>query len=121
MEELRVVHDLLDKPVLDEERRNVGRIDGVVLEIRRGAAPRVSAIEIGGRVWTRRLHPRVARWAVALGNQWPGLSSGVTRFIMGDARTIGTTVSVKRDGRTTPAMAVEHWLRRNVIGRIPGA
>ena len=41
--ELRIVHDLLDKPVLDEERRNVGRVDGVVLELRRGAPPLVTA------------------------------------------------------------------------------
>jgi hypothetical protein len=121
MEELRVVHDLLDKPVLDEERRNIGRVDGVVLELRRGAAPRVSAFEIGGRVWAQRLHPRLARWAVALGKRWPGLSNGVTRIAMEDVRTLGITVSVKCDGRKTPALATEHWLRRNVISRIPGA
>ena len=54
------MHDLLDKVVLDEGRRNVGRVDGVVLELRPGAAPVVSAFEIGGRVWARRA-PRKGR------------------------------------------------------------
>jgi sporulation protein YlmC with PRC-barrel domain len=119
--DLRVVHELLDKPVLDEARRNIGRVDGVVLELRRGAQPRITAFEIGGRVWARRLHPRIARWAVSLGKRWPALANGVTRIPMEDVRTTGITVSVKCDGRTTPAMGWEHWLRRNVISRIPGA
>jgi hypothetical protein len=119
--ELRVVHELLDKPVLDEQRRNIGRVDGVVLELRRGAQPRITAFEIGGRVWARRLHPRIARWAMALGRRWPALANGVTRISMQDVRTTGITVSVTCDGRTTPAMRWEQWLRRNVVSRIPGA
>ena len=119
--ELRIVHDLLDKPVLDEGRRNVGRVDGVVIELRRGGPPVVSAFEIGGRVLTRRLHPRFASWAVALGKRWPALANGVTRFSMRDVRTTGITVSVKCDGRPTPALAWENWLRERVVSRIPGA
>jgi hypothetical protein len=119
--ELHIVHDLLDKLVLDEERRNVGRIDGVVLELRRGAPPVVSAFEVGGRVWLRRIHPRLERWVMALSKRWPALANGVTRFAMSDVRQTGITVSVKCDGRPTPALAWEHWLRHNVISRIPGA
>ena len=119
--ELRIVHDLLDKVVLDEGRRNVGRVDGVVLELHGGAAPVVSAFEIGGRVWARRLNARIARWAVAFGRRWPALGNGVTRFAMRDVRTTGITVSVKCDGRPTPALAWENWLREHVISRIPGA
>jgi len=119
--EFRVVHDLLDKVVLDEGRRNVGRVDGVVLELRRGAPPLGAAFELGGRVRPRRLHRRIARWAVALGKRWPALGNGVTRFSMHDVRTTGITVSVKCDGRPTPALAWENWLREHVISRIPGA
>jgi hypothetical protein len=119
--ELRIVHDLLDKVVLDEGRRNVGRVDGVLLELRPGAAPVVSAFEMGGRVWARRLHARIAMWVVALGRRWPALGNGVTRFAMRDVRTTGITVSVKCDGRPTPALAWENWLREHVISRIPGA
>ena len=119
--ELRVVHDLLDKVVLDEGRRNIGRVDGVVLELRRGAPPVISAFEIGGGVWARRLHARIARWAVALGQRSPAVGNGVTRFSMHDVRTTGITVSVKCDGRPTSALAWENWLREHVISRIPGA
>jgi hypothetical protein len=119
--ELRVVHDLLDKAVLDEQRRNIGRIDGVVLELRRGAAPRVAAIEIGGRVWVRRIGPRAARWAISLAKRLPALANGVTRIPMSEVRLVGITVGVNCDGRKLPTLAWEQWLRRNVIGRIPGA
>jgi hypothetical protein len=119
--DIHVVHDLLDKPVLDEERRNIGRVDGVVLQVRRGKPPRVTAFEIGGTVWLRRLHPRLARWAESLGRRLPALAYGVTRIPMREVRNMGITVGVRCDGRTLPAMGWEHWLRRNVIGRIPGA
>ena len=119
--ELRVVHDLLDKPVLDEARRNIGRVDGVVLELRRGSPPVISAFEIGGSVLARRFGPRVARWVVAIGKRLSAVANGVTRVAMRDVRTTGITVSVKRDGRPLPTMAWEHWLLRNVISRIPGA
>ena len=119
--ELRVVHDLLDKPVLDEARRNIGRVDGVVLELRRGAPPVISAFEIGGSVLARRFGPRVAGWVLAIGTRFPSVANGVTRVALRDVRTTGITVSVKCDGRTLPTMAWEQWLRRHLISRIPGA
>ena len=119
--ELHLVHDLLDKAVLDEERRNIGRVDGIVLEARRTGPPVVSAIEIGGRLLARRVHPRLGRWARSLAKRWPAVGNGVTRIAMSDVRTTGITVGVRCDGRKTPAMAWEQWLLRNVIGRIPGA
>jgi hypothetical protein len=33
----------------------------------------------------------------------------------------GVTVTVGVDAEKTPALAWEQWLRRNIIGRIPGA
>jgi hypothetical protein len=33
----------------------------------------------------------------------------------------GVTVTIGLDGQETDALAWERWLRRNVIGRIPGA
>jgi hypothetical protein len=99
----------------------MGRVDGIALELRRGAAPRITAIGIGGRVWAARVHPRIATWAAALARRWPSLANGVTRIPMDQVRHVGVTVSVKCDGRTTPALAWEQWLRRNVISRIPGA
>lgn len=119
--ELLLAHDLLDKPVIDSERRNIGRVDGVALALRPGEAPRVTAFEIGGRVWARRLGLRVGRWVERLGTRWPAVANGVTRIDMRDVRHVGITVRVKCDGRTLPTMAWEHWLRRHVISRIPGA
>jgi len=119
--ELHVVHDLLDKPVLDEARRNVGRVDSVVLELRRDGPPVISAFEMGGRLLARRLGRRLASWAKVFDRRWPALANGVTRFAMGAVRNTGITVSVKCDGRPAPALAWENWLRERVVSRIPGA
>lgn len=61
-----LVRDLLDKQVMDRNGREMGRVDGVVLELRDGAPPRVARIEIGGSVLAWRIHPLLARWVEGL-------------------------------------------------------
>jgi sporulation protein YlmC with PRC-barrel domain len=61
-----LVHDLLDKDVVDRNGREMGRVDSVILEVRDGASPRVAAIEIGPAVLAQRIHPTLGRWVAAL-------------------------------------------------------
>ena len=64
--ELHLVGDLLDKLVLDRDGREMGRVDGIVLEVGDGAARRVVAIEIGAPVLFRRVSPRLGRVAAGI-------------------------------------------------------
>jgi sporulation protein YlmC with PRC-barrel domain len=61
-----LVRDLLDEKVVDRHGREMGRVDDITLEIRDGAPPLVSAIELGPSVIARRLHPALGRWVTAL-------------------------------------------------------
>ena len=63
---LDLVRDLLDTKVVDRDGREMGRVDGVVLEIGGGGAPRVAAIEIGAEVLFRRVRPFFGRWAAGV-------------------------------------------------------
>jgi sporulation protein YlmC with PRC-barrel domain len=61
-----LVHDLLDKEVVDRHGRIMGRADSVILDVRAGHAPRVLAIEIGPGALADRLHAGLGRWVRAM-------------------------------------------------------
>ena len=89
-----LVRDLLDELVLDRNGREMGRVDGIVLEIRTGAPPRVARIEVGGAVLARRIRPILARWvegiehAIGMGDRRP------RRIPFADILSIGNHVIV---------------------------
>jgi sporulation protein YlmC with PRC-barrel domain len=61
-----VVRDLLDKAVVDRNGREMGRVDGIVLEQEAGQPPRLAAILIGPAALGSRLHPALGRLATAV-------------------------------------------------------
>jgi sporulation protein YlmC with PRC-barrel domain len=115
-----LVHDLLDKQLIDKNGKPLGRVDGVVLELREGEPPRVAHVEVGGTVLARRLHPKLARWAAAIRRRWGRRDPTPTRIPWSALRRRGTVWEADVDGRDTPAMEWELWLRERVIARVPG-
>jgi sporulation protein YlmC with PRC-barrel domain len=67
-----VVRDVLDKSVVDRNGREMGRVDGLLLEQDAGQPPRVAAILIGPAALGFRLHPGLER-AAALVERWLGV------------------------------------------------
>jgi sporulation protein YlmC with PRC-barrel domain len=108
-----LVRDLLDQQVLDRHGERMGRVDGVVLELRPGQPPRVSAIEVGLLTAARRVHPGIDRW-----RRW---LAEPLRLPMAAVTSIGLDVEVDVKASATSAFALERWLRQHVIRRIPGA
>ena len=53
---------LLDQQVVDRTGQLMGKVDGIVLEIRDGKAPRVACLMIGGGTAARRIRPGFAEW-----------------------------------------------------------
>jgi len=53
-----LLRDILDKQIIDRDLTSLGRVDGIVLELRDNAPPRIDAIELGFAVLARRLGPR---------------------------------------------------------------
>lgn len=57
-----LVRDLLDKLVVDEQGREMGRVDSILIDVRAGSPPRVSAMERGPLVLVSRIVPAWGAW-----------------------------------------------------------
>lgn len=106
-----LVRDLLDKLLLDRNRHEIGRVDGIVLEARDGAPPRVAGLEVGLGVVGRRLGRVPGRLAesvehaIGLGGARP------LRIPFSAVRDIDLDIRVDVAGDETPASLVERGLR----------
>jgi hypothetical protein len=121
---VHLTHDLLDTLVRDKHRTPIGRADGVRIELRDGAPPKVSAVVLSGTVLVarlgRRLGPRLARLAAAVHRRVRGVGPTPTRIPVSLLSRDGESWKVDEvDGRDTPALAWELWLRAHVVAKVP--
>lgn len=116
---LDLVRDLLDKKVVDRNGRELGRVDGIVLDAAAGG-PRVAAIAIGASVLARRVRPFLGRWASGL-ERALGIDEGrPIRIPFASILSVEPHVRVDVAVGETAAAALEHELRR-IFSAIPGA
>jgi sporulation protein YlmC with PRC-barrel domain len=116
-----LIRDVLDNQLVDRNQRKMGKIDGIVIQLRSGQPPRLAYIELGVPTLARRLHPRLERWAVALAGKWGARHNQPCRIPWAKVRDVGIDVDVDVDAEAMPVLAWEQWLRDRLIGRIPGA
>jgi hypothetical protein len=120
--ELYLIRDLLDAPLRDRNQRRIGRVDGVLLEVRGNRPPRVVAMEVGPLTLVRRLHPRLARWLRAFAIRCLPVSLRSVRFPLTLFHDIGVDIELDVDSETDPRLLrLEKWLRRTIVERIPGS
>ena len=118
---MEVGQALLDQQVIDRNGEQMGKVDGIVLEFRGGKPPRVAGLVIGGGTAARRLHPRFAHWLMRWRHRWGPKNDEPFEIPWSQVLKIGVDVKVDLEAERTPALAWEHWVRRHIIGRIPGA
>lgn len=119
---MHVFRDLLDKQIVDREDEHVGRVDGIVAEVRSGAPPRITQLELGFVTIARRLHRRFETLAERMHQRWSVRRSARYHIEWSDVTDVNVHhVKVNAKVEETPAFEWERWLRRHVIGRIPGA
>lgn len=121
---MNVIRDVLDHQLVDRNQFKMGRVDGIVVELRDGQPPRLTYIEVGMPALARRLNPRLERWIAALESKWGARQSEPFRIPWSQVRDFGIggiDVEVDLEAEATPVLAWEKWLREHVIGRIPGA
>ena len=120
MKKLDLARDVLDKQVVDEAETKMGRVDGLVLELRDGEPPRVEAIEMGFVVLARRLHPRVEGWLQWL-RRWSVRKTARYRVPWSKVKDV-TPYHIQLDLKAaeTPAFDWEKWLRDHVVAKVPG-
>ena|SRR5438094_6575058 len=114
-----LVRDILDNQLLDVTGQNAGKVDGIVLELRDGQPPRVRYVEVGPITLARRLNHRLGNWVARLDARL-GEGRGVPIRIPISRITVDSP-SLRLDitAEHTPLMALERWLRRKIIRRIP--
>jgi hypothetical protein len=118
---LDLVRDVLDKQMLDRRLRHMGKVDGIVLELREGMPPRVIGLEAGVTVLGQRLGQRPGRWMARLARRLSPERPGAFRVPWPKVQQIDLAVHVDLDAEQLSVYALERWLRRHVVGRIPGS
>ncbi|WP_027164010.1 hypothetical protein [Mesorhizobium sp. WSM1293] len=119
---MKLLRDLLDKQVVDREQVKIGKVDGLVAQLRPGKPPQIIAIELGSITLARRLGARPGRWIARLAVKLGGTQHGEPhRVAWRKVKDIGIDIEFDIDVRETSIFAWQDWLRDHIIGRIPGA
>ena len=113
--------DVLDQQVIDRKGELMGKVDGIVLELRTDRPPIVSSLVIGGGTAARRVNRRFGEWLVRWRRRWGPKDDQPLEVPWSKVLKIGVDVKVDLDSEETSAFAWEHWVRDHIIGRIPGA
>lgn len=116
---MHLVADILDEQLQDNGERNAGRVDGIILELREGRPPRVAYVEVSPITLFERFNRRFARWyARRIDHKLEG--RGVPfRIPWSRIERRGQMLRLDFDATSTPIYALENWLRRHIVDRIP--
>jgi len=115
-----LIRDCLDKQIEDRGKRRMGRVDGILLELETGRPPRVAYVELGVTTLMNRLSKRLGRVVARFLNRFEE-SPDPYRIAWSKIKVGLNTVRADVEAEKTPALEWELWLRKKVIGRIPGA
>jgi sporulation protein YlmC with PRC-barrel domain len=116
-----LVRDVLDKQLLDRDGHHLGKVDGIVLELRDDGPPRVAFLENGLAVLLHRLLGSAGDVA-ALVERRLGIRDGQpVRIPMSKVVEVGIDVRLDLAASETEALAWEKWIGEHVIRRIPGS
>lgn len=117
-EPIHLLHDVMDKLVLDRDKHRMGRVDEIVLQITENEPPRVVYVELGGLALARRVG-RIARWTIE--RFLPKPVQPPYRIAWDRVRQIdGAELVVDVDAESSRALAWERWLAKHVAARLGG-
>lgn len=117
---MELVRDILDKQIVGRDELKLGKVDGILLEMRDQKPPRVAFLELGSATFARRLGRRFERWAVML-NRRLHVRRARYRIDFGHVRSWEPDVNVDVDAKPSPAWAWERWTRERIIKKLPFA
>jgi hypothetical protein len=117
---MNLIRDCLDKQLDDRNKRRMGRVDGIILEIEPNRPPRVAYIEVGVKTLKDRISIRLGKLIARLLKS-RNIDPDPYRIPWGKLHVGLNNVVADVEAEKTPALEWELWLRKRVIGRIPGA
>ena len=122
MDDIELVREVLDKQLLDCHGTKMGRVDGMVVELRDDAPPRITYFELGFAVLARRVGPRAERWFLAIRDRWSARRVARQRVACSEITELKPQhIALSIDAADTPAFAWELWFRDHIVAKIPGA
>ena len=116
---LLLVRDVLDNQLLSAEGQNAGKVDGIVLEVREGAPPQVTFVEVGPVTLARRLNHRLGYWVARIDARLGAGRGAPIRIPVSRVTLAEPELRVDLAVGSTPIMAFERWLREKIVRRIP--
>jgi sporulation protein YlmC with PRC-barrel domain len=114
-----VVRDVLDKIVVDRNGREMGRVDGILVEQGEGQ-PRITTLLIGPSVLGSRLHPALGRWVTTIERYLGVNRDQPCRIGVDVVERVDSKVELRLTIGETTAAAVEQLLRKWII-KLPGS
>jgi sporulation protein YlmC with PRC-barrel domain len=120
MEKVHLVRDVLDNQLMDREECPMGKVDGIVLVLRKGKPPRLAYLEVGMSTLAHRISTRLGKFAERLGRKRGVRRGEPFRIPWTKVRDVGIDVEVEMDASETPVLDWEKWLNERVVRRIPG-
>lgn len=118
---MKLARNVLDQQVIDREGVAMGKVDGVLLELREGAPPRVAAVVLGAATLATRIHPRLGAWVKRWRRGLAGALARQTHIPWSKVLKIGTDIRVDDEADRSPALAAERWVRDHIVRHIPGS
>lgn len=116
-----LARDLLDVQLLDPRQRPIGRVDGILLDVRPGQPPSIAALEVGALTVLRRVHPALARWVRGVVLRWLGVSWRPTRIRLEHWGRVGVDIEIAVGERAERRLLrFERWLSTRIVQRLPG-
>lgn len=113
---------LLDRQIVDRDGRLVGKVDDLAFAFDDEGYPYVDCLLTGQGALGQRVGGLTGRFLLALADRFvesPPVRPVPIPFSL--VERVDSAVRLRCRSADLPPSAVENWLRRNVIERIPGA
>jgi hypothetical protein len=116
-----IVREVLDQLLVDRNGREFGRVDGIIVHLRRDKPPRLGEIEIGTFTALRRVSVKLAEWLQRCAERWSPVPLDSVRLPFEDIRRKGINIEVTIDSEADERLLRgEKWLREHVMKKLPG-
>lgn len=120
MDKVHLIRDVLDNQMMDREKCPMGKVDGIILVLRKDKPPRLAYLEVGTSTLAHRLSKRLGKFAERVGRKWGVRGGEPYRIPWTKVGHVGIDVEVDLEAKETPVMDWEKWLNEHVVSRIPG-
>ncbi|GIJ79367.1 hypothetical protein SAMN05443287_101935 [Micromonospora phaseoli] len=119
---IQVSRELLDRQLVDADGRLVGKVDDVEFALGPDGVPYLRALLSGPGALGLRVGGRLGRMMVLTAERFvTDRPMAPLRIPYALVERVGSAVRLRIRAEELATPPVEAWLRRNLIGRIPGA